>query len=146
TSLADIENTFVDTMTGGQIVISDVAEVKDTYKKSSGVTLVNGDPSVVLSVMKKTDANTVEAAQTMKVILDRLNAYLPAGVQLDVIIDTSEFIEEAVDSVISNILIGGAISIFILLLFLKSIRATIVIGLSIPIAIISTFALMYFTG
>src|SRR5699024_1445807 len=60
--------------------------------------------------------------------------------------DTSEFIEEAVDSVISNILIGGAISVFVLLLFLKSIRATIVIGLSIPIAIISTFALMYFTG
>ena len=52
----------------------------------------------------------------------------------------------SVDSVIQNILIGGIISIFVLLLFLKSIRATIVIGLSIPIAIISTFALMYFTG
>src|SRR5699024_8951437 len=45
-----------------------------------------------------------------------------------------------------NILIGGVISVFILLLFLKSVRATVVIGLSIPIAIISTFALMYFTG
>src|SRR5690625_7475291 len=52
----------------------------------------------------------------------------------------------SIDSVIENILIGGAISIFVLLLFLKSIRATIVIGLSIPIAIISTFSLMYFTG
>src|SRR5699024_10032581 len=50
------------------------------------------------------------------------------------------------DSVVSNILIGGAISVIILLLFLKSIRATIVIGLSIPIAVISTFILMYFTG
>src|SRR5690625_1553956 len=52
----------------------------------------------------------------------------------------------SIDSVISNILIGGVISVFILLLFLKSVRATLVIGLSIPIAIISTFSLMYFTG
>lgn len=146
TSIADIENTVIQTPTGAQLVVSDVADVVDTYKKSDGITLVNGEPSVVLSIMKKTDANTVEVAQNVKGILDGLEAELPDGVGLDVIIDTSEFIELAVDSVISNILIGGAISIFILLLFLKSIRATIVIGLSIPIAIISTFALMYFTG
>src|SRR5699024_9533053 len=60
--------------------------------------------------------------------------------------DTSEFIQMSIDSVVQNILIGGAISIFVLLLFLKSVRATIVIGVSIPIAIISTFALLYFTG
>src|SRR5699024_5167601 len=71
---------------------------------------------------------------------------LPSDVQLDPIIDTSEFIQMSIDSVIENILIGGAIAVFILLLFLKSIRATIVIGLSIPIAVISTFSLMYFTG
>src|SRR5690625_5065362 len=52
----------------------------------------------------------------------------------------------SVDSVISNMMIGGAISFLILLLFLKSFRATIVIGISIPIAVISTFILMYFTG
>src|SRR5699024_633832 len=146
TSIDDIKETIVETPTEADIIVSDVAEVKDTFKKSSDVTLVNGEPSIVLSVMKKTDSNTVDVAQNVKGTLDGLNAELPDGVELEVMIDTSEFIEEAVDSVISNILIGGAISIFILLLFLKSIRATIVIGLSIPIAIISTFALMYFTG
>src|SRR5699024_6439383 len=101
---------------------------------------------VVLSVMKKSDANTVDVATTIKKSLESIEADLPADVSLSVVIDTSEFIEEAVDSVMQNILIGGAISVLVLLLFLKSIRATIVIGLSIPIAIISTFALMYFTG
>src|SRR5699024_6314125 len=62
------------------------------------------------------------------------------------VIDTAEFIQLSIDSVIQNILIGGAISVFILLLFLKSVQATHVIAYSIPIAIISTFALMYFTG
>src|SRR5690625_3621076 len=96
--------------------------------------------------MKKTDANTVDVAKNIQGSLADIEAGLPEDVKLNVIIDTSEFIQESVDSVIQNILIGGIISIFVLLLFLKSIRATIVIGLSIPIAIISTFALMYFTG
>src|SRR5699024_3444640 len=120
--------------------------IEDTFKKDDSITLVNGEPSVVMSILKKTDANTVDVAQNIKNGFSEIEGELPDDVGLDVVIDTSEFIEEAVDSVIQNILIGGAISIFILLLFLKSIRATIVIGLSIPIAIISTFALMYFTG
>src|SRR5699024_461564 len=90
--------------------------------------------------------NTVDVATNVKDALADLNEDLPEDVELDVVIDTSEFIQVSVDSVIQNILIGGLISFFILLLFLKSIRATIVIGLSIPIAIISTFSLMYFTG
>lgn len=146
TSIADIEQTIVQSESGAQVQLSEVAEVKDTFKKSDGVTLVNGEPSVVLSILKKTDANTVDVAQNVKNSFKEIESELPEDVNVKVVIDTSEFIEEAVDSVIQNILIGGAISVFVLLLFLKSIRATIVIGLSIPIAIISTFALMYFTG
>lgn len=146
TSIDDIANTLIQTETGTTIHVEDIAEVKDTFKKDNSVTLVNGESSVVLSIFKKTDANTVDVAQNINENLDKINADLPEGAKLQVVIDTSEFIEEAVDSVIQNILIGGVISILVLLLFLKSIRATIVIGLSIPIAIISTFALMYFTG
>src|SRR5699024_9415688 len=102
--------------------------------------------AVVLSIMKKTDGNTVDVANNIHESIDELNKDLATDINLDVVIDTSEFIQMSIDSVVSNILIGGAISVFILLLFLKSIRATIVIGISIPIAIISTFILMYFTG
>ena len=145
-SIADIKETVVHAESGAVVEVQDVAEVLDTYKKDSGVTLINGEPSVVLSVLKKSDANTVEVANNIRNNLAKIEADIPSDVELNVVIDTSEFIQEAVDSVIQNILIGGAISVFVLLLFLKSIRATIVIGLSIPIAIISTFALMYFTG
>lgn len=145
-SVEEIEQTNVQSESGATVHVEDVADVKDTYKDDDGATLVNGDPSVVLSIMKKTDANTVDVAKNIQNGLDEINAELPGDAELHVVIDTSEFIQESVDSVIKNILIGGAISVFILLLFLKSIRATIVIGLSIPIAIISTFALMYFTG
>lgn len=146
TSLDELKETIIPTEAGSTVTVEDVAEIKDDFKPSDSVTLVNGQPSIVLSVMKQTDANTVEMAGNIKGGLDELKSALPEGVGLDVIIDTSEFIEMSIDSVTSNILIGGAISFFILLLFLKSIRATIVIGLSIPIALISTFTLIYFTG
>ncbi len=145
-SIRDIENTIIQTETGATIHVDDVASVEDTYKESSSTTLVNGEPSIVLSIMKKTDGNTVDVANNIKDGMEEIQGDLPSDVNLDVVIDTSEFIELSIDSVVKNILIGGAISIFVLLLFLKSIRATIVIGVSIPIAVISTFTLMYFTG
>ncbi|WP_217586435.1 efflux RND transporter permease subunit [Lentibacillus saliphilus] len=146
TSVKDIKQTLIQTATGATIHLEDVAQVSDTFKKTSSETLVNGKSSVVLSIMKKTDGNPVDVAHNVKDAINELQNNLSSDVNLDVVIDTSEFIELSIDSVVQNILIGGVISIFILLLFLKSIRATIVIGLSIPIAIISTFTLMYFTG
>ncbi|MGJ9458161.1 efflux RND transporter permease subunit [Oceanobacillus sp. CF4.6] len=145
-SLDDISETIIQTETGATVLVEDVAEVTDTFKESSSTTLVNGEPSLVLSIMKQTDANTVEVATNIQEAIAEINGDLPGEVKLETVIDTSEFIQMSIDSVISNIVIGGLIAVFILLLFLKSIRATIVIGLSIPIALISTFALMYFTG
>src|SRR5699024_498973 len=66
--------------------------------------------------------------------------------ELTTVIDTSDFIEESVSSVTQDLLMGGGSSVSILLLFLKSVGATIVIALSIPIAVISTFSLMYDAG
>lgn len=145
-SIDDIEDTIIQTEAGGTVHVEDIAEVKDTFADTGAQTLVNGESAVVLSIMKKTDSNTVDVANNINDSLDEINANVAEDVELEVVIDTSEFIQMSIDSVVSNILIGGAISVFILLLFLKSVRATIVIGLSIPIAIISTFILMYFTG
>ncbi|GAB4073170.1 efflux RND transporter permease subunit [Barrientosiimonas marina] len=145
-SLDEIRNTLVPTESDETVHVDDVADVNDTYKGSSGETMVNGDQAVVLSIMKKTDANTVSVADTIHNSMSNVQEDLPSGVSADVVIDTSDSIKMSIRSVIQNILIGGIISFLILLLFLKSFRATLVIGVSIPIAIISTFSLMYFTG
>src|SRR5699024_11287799 len=84
-------------------------------------------PIFVLSFLKNSDANTVDVARAIDSSKDELNEQLPEGAELTTVIDTSDFIEESVSSVTQNLLIGGAISVFILLLFLKSVRATIVI-------------------
>ncbi|MBY7144695.1 efflux RND transporter permease subunit [Virgibacillus sp. NKC19-3] len=144
-SLEDIEQTIVQSESGTTVHIEDIAEVNDTTKDAA-TTLVNGEPSIVLSMMKKTDANTVDVATTIQDRMGELDGDLPDNVNMEVIVDTSEFTQMSVDSVIENIIIAGVIAALILLLFLKSVRATLVIGFSIPIALISTFALLYFTG
>src|SRR5699024_4955582 len=98
-SLDDIKQTIVQTPTGAVIHVDDVAEIKDTYKDSSSITLVNGEPSVVLSVMKKTDGNTVDVANNINESIREIQKDLGNDVKLDVVIDTSEFIQMSIDSV-----------------------------------------------
>ena len=119
--------------------------MKETYRTSNTISEVDGAPAVVLSFLKKNDANTVQTANNISDAMDDYKE-LPKGVSMNTVLDTSEFIKISINTVFWNIIIGGIFSVLVLLLFLKSVRATIVIGLSIPIAIISTFTLMYFTG
>ncbi|ENH96575.1 acriflavin resistance protein family transporter subunit AcrB [Gracilibacillus halophilus YIM-C55.5] len=144
-SVDDIAQTIIQTPQGGQVRVEDVTTVKDTVQ-DNGTTLVNGESAVVLSVLKQSDGNTVDVSNNILSAVDDLQSDLPSDVELDVVVDTSEFIKQSIDSVIQNMIYGGIFALLVLLLFLKSVRATIVIGLSIPIAIISTFVLLYFTG
>ncbi|MYL69725.1 AcrB/AcrD/AcrF family protein [Halobacillus litoralis] len=145
-SVEDVRETRIQSPTGAQVTLGQIAEVNETLANSNTISKVNGSSSVVLSILKKTDANTVETADNVREAMDELDADLPEGVGTNIVLDTSEFIKISINSVVLNIILGGIFSVLILLLFLKSIRATLVIGLSIPIAIISTFTLMYFTG
>ncbi|MDC3415968.1 efflux RND transporter permease subunit [Aquibacillus salsiterrae] len=146
TSVADISNTLIPTRTGATLKLADVATVEDTFKEVSSISKVNGEPAVVLSVLKESGGNTVEVSANVQKAMNEIEDTLPDGVEQKVIIDTADYINQSIGSVLSNMVYGGIFSILVLLLFLKSFRATIVIGLSIPIAVISTFALMYFTG
>ncbi|MBX0357839.1 efflux RND transporter permease subunit [Halobacillus sp. Nhm2S1] len=145
-SVEDVRETRIQSPTGAQVTLGQIAEVNETLTNSNTISKVNGSSSVVLSILKKTDANTVETADNVREAMDELKSDLPEGVGTSIVLDTSEFIKISINSVVLNIILGGIFSVLVLLLFLKSVRATLVIGLSIPIAIISTFTLMYFTG
>ncbi|MGN8646379.1 efflux RND transporter permease subunit [Gracilibacillus sp. HCP3S3_G5_1] len=144
-SIDDIAQSIIHTPQGAQIAVEDVANVKDTFQ-SNGTTLVNNETAVVLSVLKQSDSNTVDVSNNILSAVDDLNKDLPESVNLEVVVDTSEFIKQSINSVLQNMIFGGIFALLVLLLFLKSIRATLVIGVSIPIAIVSTFILLYFTG
>ncbi|GEL77221.1 efflux RND transporter permease subunit [Tenuibacillus multivorans] len=145
-SLDEIRQTLIQTPQNEFIRLNDVATVERAETEQTGLSLVNGEESVVMNILKKTDGNTVAVSDEIHSAMEDVRENLPEGVKLNTVFDTSQFIRMSIDSVVQNLLLGALFAVLVLLLFLKSFRATLVISLSIPIAVITTFTLMYFTG
>nr|WP_289039140.1 efflux RND transporter permease subunit [uncultured Allobacillus sp.] len=145
-SIDEIRDTQIQTPQQTFIRLDDIANVERATVESNGLSMVSGEEAVVLSILKQTDANTVSVSDEIQAAIKKAEKDLPEGIEAKIVFDNAEFIRMSINSVVQNLLLGAAFAVLILLLFLKSFRATLVIGLSIPIAVISTFTLMYFTG
>lgn len=145
-NIKDIENVNIPTRTGEAVKLSHIANVKDTYKEQQSYAYVNGTPTLTIDISKQSDANTVEVARAVSKEIEKIDSNLPENISLITVMDTSIYITDSVKNVTQNMIIGGVMAVLILLLFLRSIRSTFIIGISIPIAIISAFTLLYFTG
>ncbi|MFW5981725.1 MAG: efflux RND transporter permease subunit [Halanaerobiaceae bacterium] len=128
----------------GMIPLDDIAMVKDTYKEMSSISRLNGEDSVTLSIQKQTDANTVAVSNAVTEEIERINRRIDEELETVTIMDQADFIRLSISSVAQSAVIGGILAVIILFLFLKNFRTTIIIGISIPISIITTFLLMYF--
>ncbi|MBU8881123.1 efflux RND transporter permease subunit [Bacillus sp. FJAT-29790] len=147
TSVEDIKNTKISLVSGETIKVSDVAEVVDTFQEKTTISRVNGEDTLTLSIMKQSDANTISAAKEVQKVLDKLNKqFKERGVKLTMTVDTSTFISQSINSVVWNMIIGFGCAMVILQLFLQNVRATIVIGMTMPLSLLTAFILMYLTG
>lgn len=144
--LDDVMDTVLASEEGRTVRVRDIAEVRRGHKRREVVTRFGGEEAVELALYKEGDANTVQVAKAVLARLEAVKKELPAGIEVVKGADQSEFIQASIREVLSNALIGGAIAILILLLFLKDVVSTFIIGLSIPISIVTTFFLMYRTG
>lgn len=127
-----------------RISLLEVAEVKDTHQEQRLFSRLNGQPSMRLSVTKLPDANTLEVIEGVRRELQRLegSGFIPPDIQYDTTTDQSFFINSSVGAVSSAAILGGVLAMLIVLLFLGSLRKSFVVGLSVPIAIMATFAMM----
>ncbi len=144
--LNDILETILVSRDGRNVLMSDVATVQRGHKQRDVVTRFNGEEAVELALYKEGDANVVSVARSIQQRLKNVTKELPAGIKVLAGSDQSHFIEASIRQVINDALMGGAIAILVLLFFLKDLRSTVIIGVSIPISIIATFFLMYQTG
>lgn len=144
--LRDVMETVLVSHTGRTVTVADVAEVRRGHKRREVVTRFGGEEAVELALYKEGDANTVQVARAVLARLDAVEGELPEGVEVVKGVDQSEFIRASIREVLMNALVGGAIATLVLLLFLKNPVSTLIIGLSIPISIVTTFFLMYRTG
>ncbi len=142
----EIRNLPIATITGDSVRLADIADVIDGYKDVTHLSRYNGQPSVMLSVQKEASANTLQVAEVVRETISQMNRELTEGLELLIAQDTSLFITESVNNVTSNAVYGAVLAMIVLLIFLRSFRTTLVIGLAIPISIVSTFVLMFFSN
>ncbi|MFN7973073.1 MAG: efflux RND transporter permease subunit, partial [Acidobacteriota bacterium] len=124
----------------------DVAPVTLGNAERDVITRLGGREAVELQVFKEGDANAVRVAQRFHAALAEAKKALPPELQTVVIYDQSHFINDAIGEVNGNAIAGGIIAIMVLLLFLRDLRSTLIISVSIPISVVATFFVMYQLG
>lgn len=130
----------------GNVKLGDIADVRILAKKPTAVTRTNGAESVGVSVVKTSDANTVDVANAVTDTIADLDQKLGDKVTLTTVLDQSTFIEESIASLWREGLIGAVFAVLVIWLFLHSWRSTLIAGLSIPLSIIAALALLWWRG
>ena len=145
-SLREIEELPLFLQEGGRIRLADVATVRAGFTDVREIARYNGQPTVSLSLQKRSGANTVTAAAGVVEAIEELRAQMPEGVVLEIVRDASEFIRDSIQDIFRNIIIGIVLTTLVLFLFLHSWRGTIVAAVAMPATIIATFLLIEQAG
>ncbi|MBM3236330.1 efflux RND transporter permease subunit [Candidatus Poribacteria bacterium] len=146
TNIAQIANTVVGHQNGAPIYLHQVADVTDSFKERRSETRLKGEPGISISIQKQPGENTVRVSDRALKRVEAINQTLPAGMQLFVTRDNAVFIRNSITQIQQSAIIGGFLAVFILFVFLRNVRSTLIISTAIPIAVIAAFILMNFAG
>jgi hydrophobe/amphiphile efflux-1 (HAE1) family protein len=129
----------------GPVRMADLARVQDGTADQTEIVRINGERGVFFRINKQPSANTVEVVDAVQRALPRLRG-LPPNLKLAVSFDQSRYIRAAISSLQHEAVQGGGLAVLVILLFLVSLSATGIIAVAIPLSIVATFILLYFTG
>ncbi|HPI30290.1 MAG TPA: efflux RND transporter permease subunit, partial [Bacteroidales bacterium] len=142
----EIKNIVLTNFQGKTVYLKDVSTVNDSIRKMSLDEKINGRRGVRMMIMKQSGANTVQIAKEVKKQIAELKKNLPADVQIDPIIDTSEFIVNSINNLTETLLFAFLFVLLVVLFFLGRWRATFIIILTIPISLIVAFIYLGISG
>ncbi len=151
-SLQDIEQTvilMIPDIQGGigtPIKLGDIASVKWGYSDSDNTVLIDNSPGIILTIRKSSGANSVDVAEMVENELSLINKVLPPGVELTVLSNPMEVVISNLASVASAVTYGIFFAVIVLFVFLRQIRSTFIVGISIPISLVVTVAILAVTG
>jgi len=126
--------------------LGDVATVADTVKEPERVSRINGKPTVVLTVQKQSDANTVDVSKGVMKQIKEMGTVLPPGVKPIIIDDQADYVRDSLNDVNKSLFEGIFLVVMIVLLFLHTARATFIVAIAIPTSILATFTPIYAFG
>ncbi len=145
-SVQEFNDIVVRQTQGHAITVADVARVEDGEANADTLANVNSVDTVLLQLRRQSGTNTVEVVRGVKERLQTIKQALPAGYELRIVRDTSEFIEASIHNVEEHLIVGSILAALVVLLFLTNLRSTIISAIAIPTSIVATFGLIWFMG
>lgn len=143
---AQYEPLVISFRSGAAVRLPDVAKVEDSVEDLRAAGFVNGKPAVMVIVFRQPAANIIETVDSVNLLLPHLEAALPGGIKLSVVLDRTPPIRGSLRDVELTLLISGALVILVVFAFLRNVRSTVIPGVAVAVSIIGTFGVMYLFG
>ena len=144
--IAELNDLPIRQVDGATVFVRDVAFVHDGAPPQTNIVSVDGSPAVLMTILKSGSASTLDVIAGVKALLPQLRETLPKSLRLETVGDQSPFVKAAVSSVLYEGVVAAALTGFMILIFLGSWRSTLIITISIPLAILASVAALSATG
>jgi multidrug efflux pump len=131
---------------GSPVTIGDVARIVDGLENDRTGGWYNGTPAVIIDIQRQPGANVIEVVRQIREAIPALQRTIPAGVKLTVVSDRTVTIRASVHDVQFTLILSAVLVTLVVLLFLRSLRATLIAGVALPLSLITSFGIMYFAG
>jgi multidrug efflux pump subunit AcrB len=145
-SIDDLNNIPIKVVNGATVFVKDVGQVHDGWLVQQNIVREDGRRSVLLSIIKNGNASTLAVVNAVHEALKTARAAAPAGLQIKELFDQSVFVKQSITGVLREGAIAAGLTALMILLFLGSWRSTVVVMISIPLAILTSLVLLYFLG
>jgi multidrug efflux pump len=145
-SSADYRDVVVAYRNGAPVMLTDVAEVVDGVENNNQAAWMNQTPAVILNIQRQPGANTISVVKSIKRLLPQLETNLPASVQVTTLTDLTTAIQASVSDVEFELMLTIGLVVMVIFIFLRSLYATIIPSVAVPLSLVGTFAAMYALG
>ena len=131
---------------GAAVRLSDVAGVEDSVEDLRTMGIANGQPAVTIVIFRQPGANIIETVGRVQKLLPQLQAVLPGGVDLSVVLDRTPPIRGSLREVETALVISACLVVLVVFVFLRSVRSTVIPGVAVAVSLLGTFGVMYLSG
>ncbi|HEY4742695.1 MAG TPA: efflux RND transporter permease subunit [Candidatus Acidoferrales bacterium] len=142
----DYRSVVVAYRNGAPVMLTDVARIVNGVENNSQAAWMNQTPAVILNVQRQPGANTINVVKSIKALIPQLEANLPSGIQVTTLTDLTTAIQASVSDVEFELLLTIGLVVLVIFLFLRSLYATIIPSVAVPLSLVGTFAAMYALG
>jgi multidrug efflux pump len=146
TEASQYKNVVVAYVNGAPVFVRDVADVVNGVENQKQAAWMNMTPAVILNIQRQPGANTITVVDSIQQVLPQLEANLPAGIKVTTLTDMTTSIQASVHDVEYELLLTIGLVVLVIFLFLRSLRATLIPSVAVPLSLIGTLAVMYLLG